>query len=81
MLGFAIAFALIFYDPSDDSLEEGRVSSERGTLYFFITLVGLPVVLGFNVIYGADYSLIRIALGTVGLAILAGIAGTLTDKL
>jgi hypothetical protein len=81
VLGLGVAFALAFYDHSDASLEGSGMNAKRGTLYFFITLVGLPALIGIHVIFGADYPLSRIALGTVALAALAGIVGTCTDKL
>jgi hypothetical protein len=53
---------------------------KRGVLYFFLGWIIFPFMIGVEAISGTDFTLSRMALGTLFLSLLVGVLGTFTEN-
>lgn len=53
---------------------------KRGVLYFFLGWVIFPALIGIEALFGTDFTLGRMVIGTLAMSVLIGILGTFTEN-
>ena len=74
------ALIAAFYDRNNFSDKMWDFNPKRGLLYFFCGWLIFPVTIVIEMIFGTDITLCRMVLGTLGLSVLIGILGTITEN-
>lgn len=80
--GFAMCAALfaVFYDKENFAEKTWDFNPKRGLLYFVLGWIIFPVMIGIEIVSGADFTVGGMVLGTIGLSVLLGIIGTFTEN-
>ncbi len=69
-----------FYDRKNFSKKTWDFNPKRGVSYFFFGWVLFPVMIGVDAMFGTDFTLGRMVLGTLALSVLVAIVGTFTEN-
>lgn len=79
-LGVGVALFTAFYDRKNFPEKTWDFNPKRGILYFFLGWIIFPVMIGVEAIFGTEFTLSRMALGTLAMSVLVGIVGTFTEN-
>jgi hypothetical protein len=75
-----VALFATFYDRRNFPEKTWDFNPKRGVAYFFLGWIIFPIMMGVEAVYGIDFTLSRMVLGTLALSALVGILGTFTEN-
>jgi hypothetical protein len=75
----AALFAAL-YDRRNLPEKTWDFNPKRGVLYFFLGWIIFPVMIGADAVFGTDFTLTGIVVGTFAMSVLVGIFGTFTEN-
>jgi len=79
-VGICVTFVIAFYDRKNLPAKTWDFNPKRGVLYFFLGWVIFPVLIGIEALFGTDFTLSRMVIGTLAMSVLIGILGTFTEN-
>ena len=79
-LGLCVAIFMAFYDRKNFPEKTWDFNPKRGVFYFFLGWIVFPLMIAIDAVFGADFTLTGMAVGTFFLSLLIGIAGTFTEN-
>jgi hypothetical protein len=71
---------LAFYDRTNFPDKTWDFKPKRGLLYFLLSWLIFPLMMVVDAISGADFTLTRMAVGTLIMSLLIGLAGTFMEN-
>ena len=74
-----VALFVAFYDRKNLPENTWDFNPKRGVLYFALGWVIFPLVIVADALFGTDFSVVRIGVGTFVMSILIGVIGTFTE--
>jgi hypothetical protein len=80
IVGVCAAMSLALYDRSNFPEKSWDFDPRRGVQYFLAGLILFPILIGVDAISGADIAWSRLAVGSLAMSTLVGIAGMFTEN-
>ena len=80
VISLCAAFVVAFYDRKNAPAKTWDFNPKRGILYFCLGWLIFPLMIGVDVFFGADFSTVRMMMGTFAMSVLIGILGTFTEN-
>lgn len=81
LVGLCVALFMAFYDRKNFPEKTWDFNPRRGVLCFFLGWIIFPLMIAADAMFGAEFSLSKMAVGTFFLSVFIGIAGTFTENL
>lgn len=75
-----VTFAIAFYDRKNFPEKTWDFNPKRGVLYFFLGWIIFPFMISVEALYGTDFTLGGMLVGTLATSVLIGILGTFTEN-
>ncbi len=81
ILALCIALFMAFYDRKNFPKTTWAFNPKRGVLYFFFGWMIFPIIIGVDLVLGADFNFAGMVFGTLFMSIFIGILGTFTENI
>lgn len=80
VLGLCVALFMTFYDRKNIPEKVWDFNPKRGVLYFFLGWIIFPFMMVIDAIFGVEFTISGMAVGTFVISVFIGIAGTFTEN-
>ena len=80
VLVLCVALFMAFYDRKIFPEKAWDFNPKRGVLYFFLGWIIFPFMMVIDAIFGVEFTMSGMAVGTFVMSVLIGIAGTFTEN-
>jgi len=80
VVGLCVALFMAFYDRKNFPAKVWDFNPKRGVLYFLLGWIIFPFMMVVDAIFGAEFTLSSMAVGTFFMSVFIGIAGTFTEN-
>lgn len=80
VISLCVAFVVGFYDRKNLPEKTWDFNPKRGILYFLLGWLIFPLMIGADILFGTDFSITRMVMGTFAMSALIGILGTFTEN-